>query len=61
MREKIAEQEFEKYDEKFNLKITERKTLERKIKTEPKYKPRDTIGIYRKEIIKNLNHSLSNE
>jgi hypothetical protein len=61
MREKIAEQEFEKYDEKFNLKITERKTLERKIKTEPKYKPRDTIGIYRKEIIKNLNQSLSNE
>jgi mitotic spindle assembly checkpoint protein MAD1 len=61
MREKIAEQEFEKYDEKFNLKITERKTLERKIKTEPKYKPRDTIEIYRKDIIKNLNQSLSNE
>ena len=55
VREKLAEEEFEKYNDKFDLKITERKTLERKIKSEPKYKPRDTIGTSRKDIIKNIN------
>jgi len=53
IREKVADKELEKYNEKFDLKITEIKTLERKIKNEPKYKARDKMHITRKSILKN--------
>ena len=53
IREKVADKELEKYNEKFKLKVTDSKTLERKIKTEPKYKSRDKMHINRKSILKN--------
>ena len=54
IREKVSNQEFEKYDKKFNFAIKERKTFERKIKNEPKYNARDKMGETRKTIMKNI-------
>lgn len=55
IREKVAEDEFNKYNDKFDMEPKERKTLERKIKNEPKYKARDKMPTSRKTIMKNIN------
>lgn len=52
-REQIADEELKQYDGKFNLSITERKTLERKVKNQHKYKARDKMDDTRKAILTN--------
>jgi hypothetical protein len=54
IREQVAEDEFNKYNDKFEMEPKERKTLERKIKTETKYKARDKMPTSRKTIMKNI-------
>jgi hypothetical protein len=60
IREKVADKELEKYNEKFDLKVTESKTLERKIKNEPKYKARDKMHVTRKAIMDTLTNQNNN-
>jgi hypothetical protein len=57
IREKVAEDEFKKYDDKFDMEPKQRKTIERKIKNEPKYKARDQLPSNKKVILKNIEGS----
>lgn len=54
VREKIASKEFENYKDNFELNLKERKTLERKVKTEKKYKARDKMAANQKTIMKSM-------
>ena len=54
IREENAEKEYNTYTKKYDLDVKERKTLERKVKTERKYGTRDKMVSNRKQIIKKL-------
>jgi hypothetical protein len=60
IREDNAEKEYNAYISKYDLDIKERKTLERKIKTDTKYGVRDKIVSNQKQILQNLETCSSN-
>jgi hypothetical protein len=49
-----------KYTKKYDLDVKERKTLERKVKTERKYGARDKMIANQKKIIKKIEANSSN-
>ena len=49
-----------KYTKKYDLDVKERKTLERKLKTERKYSARDKMIANQKQIIKKIEANSSN-
>ena len=59
IREQLAEKEYDTYTKKYDLDVKERKTLERKVKTERKYGVRDKMIANQKKILKKIeaNHS----
>ena len=54
IREQLAEKEYNTYTKKYDLDVKERKTLERKIKTERKYGVRDKMIANQNKILKKL-------
>jgi hypothetical protein len=60
VREKVANSEYKKYQDKFKPKIKETKTLERQIKNEKKFNARDKMSETKTTIIGTLPHTLKN-
>ena len=60
IREENAEKEYNKYTKKYDLDVKERKTLERKLKTERKYSARDKMIANQKKILKKIEANSSN-
>jgi hypothetical protein len=54
IREENADKEYKTYTKKYDLDVKERKTLERKVKTERKYGARDKMVANQKKILKKL-------
>ena len=60
IREQLAEKEYKTYTKKYDLDVKERKTLERKVKTERKYGVRDKMIANQKKILKKIETNSSN-
>lgn len=59
IREDVADNEYKVYNEKFKLPLKPLKTLERKLKSEPKYCARDKMQANKKAIMKNISNTNS--